>query len=309
MNFNLSTSIMRKRPTEKRGMTKRAIKILPYALSALTILTLMFVLTLNASANEPKYDFPQGAVPVDVRLDGNLVLQGEAAIIDSVTYVPLRSFAELCGAESISWDNATRTATVKKGNMTSKITDRKNYVEASGRYFYLSTPVKIVSNRIFLPVRVASKLFCIDVDWNADDRCVVLKNTNERFLTGKEFYNSDDLNWLSKIISAESAGEPMPGKIAVGNVVINRKESNQYPNTIYGVIFDRKHGTQFSPVSLGTIYRQPTAESVIAAKICLEGYSLSDTILFFMNPRIATNNWISKNRPFAFTIGNHDFYN
>ena len=24
---------------------------------------------------------------------------------------------------------------------------------------------------------------------------------------------------------------------------------------------------------------------------------------------IATSNWISKNRPYAFTIGNHDFYN
>jgi hypothetical protein len=50
-------------------------------------------------------------------------------------------------------------------------------------------------------------------------------------------------------------------------------------------------------------------DAIRAAKICLEGYTLSDSILFFMNPRLATNNWISKNRPYAFTIGNHDFYN
>ena len=68
-----------------------------------------------------------------------------------------------------------------------------------------------------------------------------------------------------------------------------------------------------SPLNL--IFLFATAENipylftaVIAAKICLDGYSISDEILFFMNPRIATSNWISKNRPFAFTIGNHDFY-
>ena len=100
----------------------------------------------------------------------------------------------------------------------------------------------------------------------------------------------------------------MKGKIAVGNVVLNRVRSSAYPNTIYGVIFDKRYGIQFAPVANGTIYNSPTAESIIAAKICLEGYSISDRILFFMNPRIATNNWISKNRPYAFSIGNHDFY-
>ena len=119
-------------------------------------------------------------------------------------------------------------------------------------------------------------------------------------------YKSD--YWLSRIIHAESGAEPFDGKIAVGNVVLNRVESKQYPNTIYGVIFDRRYGTQFSPVSYGTIYNTPSAESIIAAKICLEGYTLSEDILFFMNPRLATTNWIAQNRPYAFTIGRHDFY-
>ena len=121
-------------------------------------------------------------------------------------------------------------------------------------------------------------------------------------------YDADEVYWLSRIISAEAKGEPMKGQIAVGNVVLNRVRSSAYPNTIYGVIFDRKHGTQFSPVSFGTIYQKPTASAEIAAKICLEGYSLSEDILFFLNPRASTNFWIVKNRPFAFTIGNHDFY-
>ena len=85
-------------------------------------------------------------------------------------------------------------------------------------------------------------------------------------------------------------------------------KSSQFPNSVYGVIFDKKHGTQFSPVSSGTIYKTPNADSVIAAKICLEGYSINTKVLYFMNPRLATNNWISQNRPFAFRIGTHNFY-
>ena len=172
----------------------------------------------------------------------------------------------------------------------------------------LNTPILNISDRLFVPVREMSKLFSIDVKWDEKTRTVVLKSTNKTLASGAKFYNSDDLYWLARIIHAESSGEPLLGKIAVGNVVINRKNSASYPNTIYGVIFDRKNGTQFSPVALGTIYNTPSAESLIAAKICLEGYTLSDSILFFMNPRIATNNWIANNRKFAFRIGNHYFY-
>ena len=161
---------------------------------------------------------------------------------------------------------------------------------------------------MFVPVRAIAKAFSANVDWDANTRTVVLTSTKKTLVSGDNYYNSTDLYWLSRIISAEAAGESLVGQIAVGNVVLNRKASSMYPNTVYGVIFDRKGGTQFSPVSMGTIYNTPSKSSVIAAKICLDGYSVDSGILFFMNPKIATSNWISKNRPFAFTLGKHDFY-
>lgn len=255
-----------------------------------------------------KYDFPDDAASVNIELDGIKVLDGEAAILNSVTYVPLRTFAELCGADSISWNDRTRVATVKDGATTVNIGDGLYYIEASGRYFYSSAPTRNIDDRLFVPIRIIAKALCVEVDWDADRRTAVLTSTGQTLVSGDKFYNSTDLYWLSRIISAESAGEPLIGKIAVGNVVLNRKASPSYPNSIYGVIFDRKGGTQFTPAVSGTIYKTPTAESIMAAKICLEGYSVDNGILFFMNPRIATNNWISKNRPFAFRIANHDFY-
>lgn len=289
--------------TERKRKNNKRIGYITAILSAIMMIALCVI-----GVNATEYDFPEGSASVNVTYNGRRVLEDEAAIIDDVTYVPLRSFSELMGAEKIEWNDKTKTATVKKYNMKANVSQSTPYIEASGRYFYLSNPLKNINDRIFLPVRIAAKLFCVDVDWNSSSRTVVLKSTNKSFLSGSEYYNSDDLYWLSRIINAEASGESLKGKIAVGNVVINRRASKSYPNTIYGVIFDRKNGTQFSPVAIGTIYKTPNAESVIAAKICLEGYTLSDSILFFMNPRIATNNWISKNRPFAFRIGNHNFY-
>lgn len=255
-----------------------------------------------------KYDFPSDAAHVSLSLDGKQVLSGEAAIINDVTYVPLRSFSELLGADSIEWNPKTFTATVKKGNTTITIGDRLHYIEASGRYFYFEEPVRNISDRLFVPVRPIAKAFCVDVGWDNDSRTVLLKSSGQELVSGDRYYSADDVYWLSRIINAESGGEPLIGKIAVGNVVLNRKASPYYPNSVYGVIFDRKGGTQFTPVATGTIYRKPTAESIMAAKICLEGYSMDGRILFFMNPAIATNNWISNNRTYAFRIANHAFY-
>ena len=121
-------------------------------------------------------------------------------------------------------------------------------------------------------------------------------------------YDYEDLYWLSRIISAEAKGEGFTGQIGVGTVVLNRVRSSQFPNTVKGVVFDKKYGTQFTPVANGTIYQTPTQSAVIAAKMCLDGYTLSNSVLYFLNPSIATSSWIQNNRKYAFRVGNHEFY-
>ena len=125
---------------------------------------------------------------------------------------------------------------------------------------------------------------------------------------GSSTCDGDELYWLSRIINAESGTQPMLGKIAVGNVVLNRVRSDDFPDTVYGVIFDRRFGVQFSPTENGTIYNEPSDEAVEAARLCLDGYSLSDEICYFFNPAIAESTWISENRPWIMTVGDHAFY-
>ena len=126
---------------------------------------------------------------------------------------------------------------------------------------------------------------------------------------GETYYPAEDLYWLSHIISAESMTEPLEGKIAVGNVVLNRVASDLFPDSVKEVVLDKRYGIiQFSPVGAGTVYNEPDEESVIAAKLCLEGAVVSDEIIFFMNPALATSSWISDNRTAVVTIGRHTFY-
>lgn len=120
--------------------------------------------------------------------------------------------------------------------------------------------------------------------------------------------DADAVFWLSRIISAESKGESLQGQIAVGNVVLNRVKSPEFPNTIYGVIFDDRWGGQFEPVRNGTIYLEPTEQSILAAKQCLSGVNNIGNCLYFLAPDLAQNFWIPQNRKYVTTIGCHDFY-
>lgn len=268
---------------------------------------LVSVLTVGAFAAPAS---PKESVETNVYLDGIEILDGDCVIWRDVTFVPLRKFCNLFDGCSFSWDGKTNTATVKTNSgMTLIIQSGALYIWANGHYFYTVEAVQNWGGSLYVPIRPLARAFNATLEWNNSLRAVELTSPKGAPAVAWANYDEDDLYWLARIISAEAKGESLKGQIAVGNVVLNRVRHASYPNTIYGVIFDRKHGTQFSPVSYGTIYQEPTASSIIAAKICLEGYSISNTALFFMNPRIATSNWISKNRPYAFTIGNHDFYN
>ena len=251
--------------------------------------------------------FPAGAVDTPVTLNGKRVLEGETARINGVTYVPLRNFCNLFADCRITWDGRTNTATVKTDTLTLIATTGNLYITANGRYLYTVEPILNLNGRLYVPVRPMALAFVTSVKWDAANGVAALTRSGSSVISRAK-YSDEDVYWLSRIISAEAQGEPFLGKMAVGNVVLNRVASRDYPNTVRGVIFDRRYGVQFTPTVNGMIYRTPTAESEIAAKICLEGYTLSDEILFFFNPRIATSSWISKTRPYAFTIGNHRFY-
>ena len=93
-----------------------------------------------------------------------------------------------------------------------------------------------------------------------------------------------------------------------GNVVLNRVESEDFPNTIQDVIFDCVDAIQFEPVGNGTVYNDPAAQSVEAAMRVLDGEETLEGAMFFYAPALSPGTWINENRTYLTTIGCHRFY-
>lgn len=244
--------------------------------------------------------------PIDIRLNGEET-GIDALLLGTTTYVPFEAANELLsfGTAEVTGSPEAMTAVAADVSVSARAGDC--YVEASGRYIGGSDSV-MIRGMLYVPIRSIAKAYGTEVVWQDATRSVDLYSTDEVITPGEAFYDADEVFWLARIIQAESGGEPMKGKILVGNVVMNRVLSSAFPNTIYGVIFDRKYGVQFTPIINGSIYNTPSEESIIAAKLCLDSYYISRAALYFLNPVIAQNFWVPANRPYLTTVGCHDFY-
>lgn len=248
-----------------------------------------------------------GASAASVRVDGAPVGADAAPrVIGNTTYVSLRAVTQALRRDAaISWEGR---AVARTGDLTLTARPGDCYVEANGRALYVPGGVWAENGRILVPVRVLAKAMNAQVYWDAATGDVDIARGSGAITPGSAAYPADDLYWLSRIISAESQGEPMAGKIAVGNVVLNRVGDSEFPNTVHDVIFDQRWGGQFTPVRNGTIHQEPTAESVLAAKLCLDGANTVGKSLYFLAPAIASNHWAMGSRTYVATIGSHWFY-
>ena len=161
--------------------------------------------------------------------------------------------------------------------------------------------VTVENGATYVPLRLVGEALGCQVEWDPYLRGATVTSPGAA-------YDAGELYWLSRIICAESGAESMSGQIAVGNVILNRVRNGSFPNTVEGVIFDRKDAVQFEPVSNGRIYLPPTSQSVEAAKRALDGENVVGSALYFYAPALSQGTWINANRPYQQTIGCHRFY-
>ena len=246
---------------------------------------------------------------VKVYVNNTIFEEGKAKIVNGLTYVPLRAFCDAMGACEVTWAPESGTATIKAEGLIITATKGEEYITANGRCLFSASPNYIGDdNRLYVPIRPIAKAYGAEVTWNDAECAAVVGAPTTPIEHADTYYDQDDLYWLSRIISAESCGEPLLGQIGVGNVVLNRMDIPGYPQTVYGIVFDNRYGVQFTPTVTGTIYAKPYDISVVAAKICLEGFTISKDIVFFLNPSIASSLWTVYNCTHVATIANHAFY-
>lgn len=135
----------------------------------------------------------------------------------------------------------------------------------------------------------------------ADDVVEVFNNGQEQL-----FITQGDIDLMSKLVYAESRGEPFEGKIAVASVVLNRVLNPSFPNSIRDVIFQPK---AFSCVKNNDIVANPDQSCYDAVFEAIKGKDPTNQALYFYNPAIATCSWMkSTEKKDTKSIGHHVFF-
>ncbi len=114
-------------------------------------------------------------------------------------------------------------------------------------------------------------------------------------------FEEGDRYLLANLIYCEAGGESYEGQLAVGAVVMNRVLSSVYPNTITGVIYQRR---QFAPVldghlALAIAQDRATESCYRAADAAMSGATNVGNCVYFRTPIEGLT---------GIQIGNHIFY-
>jgi N-acetylmuramoyl-L-alanine amidase len=115
--------------------------------------------------------------------------------------------------------------------------------------------------------------------------------------------NLKEMDIMAKVIYSEARGEPYTGQVAVGAVVMNRIQSDQFPDNIRDVVFQPR---AFTAVDDGQYWLPPNRTAYLAAMDAVRGWDPTDNSLYYFNPDTATSKWIWT-RPQNLKIGKHIF--
>ena len=181
-----------------------------------------------------------------VTVESFLVSMNPETIVEERSGAVSASAVTLSGVLELE-SKGTLTASAEEETLTLRAEKGEYYVEANGRYLYVKNTVKTIDGKVAAPIKVLAKVFNLKVKYDDNDLIqLTTKDGADAYLEdGDTYYNSYTLYWLSRIIYSESGNQPMKGKIAVGNVVMNRMKSPKFPNNIKAVLF-QKNSAYFS---------------------------------------------------------------
>lgn len=117
-------------------------------------------------------------------------------------------------------------------------------------------------------------------------------------------HTEEDVYLLAQLINSEAGIESPQCQAYVASVVINRLNSPEFPNTIDGVILDRKFGVQFS-VTLRNkkghrpIDNTPSEQQIQIARYCLDNGSMlpSDVLVFYSTS--CDSGWVTSRKKYT----------
>lgn len=108
----------------------------------------------------------------------------------------------------------------------------------------------------------------------------------------KATLSQEEIDLLARAVYSESRGEPFKGQVAVAAVVLNRVDSDQFPDSVKGVVYQPG---AFTAVSDGQINLKPNDSAYKAVYLAIQGADPTNGALYYYNPETASSKWM-KNR-------------
>ena len=136
----------------------------------LTMCALLLSSTAYAMADEPQ---------VTVYVDGNRIEFDVAPIIENGrTLVPVRYIFEALGAD-VQWIGEENRVVASKNDIAIDITIGSNVMYRNDAPIALDVPAKVTNGRTLVPARAVSEALDADVQWIAEDFCVVITSPED----------------------------------------------------------------------------------------------------------------------------------
>lgn len=117
----------------------------------------------------------------------------------------------------------------------------------------------------------------------------------------------EEIEIFERIVEAEVTTNNYEGKLAVANVILNRIESDRFPNTMKEVVFAKR---QFSPVSDGRYYTVKVTDlTKQVVQDALAGYRMVERdVYYFCTPTAPGKGWFETDLRKVGYIAPHNFY-
>ncbi len=230
---------------------------------------------------------------VSVRVNDELIESNDKNyIVNDRVFVLARDVAESLGA-IVEWQNATKEVTIRLDNQVISFNIDSFTANVNGEIKVMDAMPFLKNERTYVPVRFLSENLGFSVQWDGINRIVDI-SSDENLVSRSDLdvqhsYTKEDLLWLSRIVQVETGGSTIDMKLAVANVVLNRVESNIFPNSIYDVIFEIDVYIQFPPAHRESFLTLiPSELSIEAARRALEGENNISDCLYFNNSPFKT---------------------
>ena len=139
---------------------------------------------------------------MSVNLNGNLLAFSgvQPQLVDGRVLVPVRGVFESMGFD-VSWDNSSKTTTLKKQGLTITSQVDMNYMTVNGTQKSLDVKAQIINGNLMLPLRAISEATGAQVNWDSSTSTV-----------------SINTNGSSAISTSSAQKEPSPGRPEVEDI-------------------------------------------------------------------------------------------